>query len=209
MYWKSLLVGAVWIYGASQALGNPATCEKNEQGLWNGSLINSTLENKLGILFQCIDTSNPNEFKLIDATACNWFVGKGLQVGWGFSDFKNGNGYFSANDIADHLANGQFSHWTKIGAGDQQTSNDDAAKHTRDGNPVVAAWQHSGGNGHVALVIPGGLAYSSDWQLNVPRSASISLNDVKSAYIGCRLSNAFGADKKGQVQYYYRDLLPF
>jgi hypothetical protein len=81
--------------------------------------------------------------------------------------------------------------------------------HTAAGNPVIAAWQSSGPTGHVALIIPGGLAFSSSWGVNVLRSASILLNDIDAAYIGCRLSNAFGADKKADVNYFYRDLLPF
>jgi hypothetical protein len=59
------------------------------------------------------------------------------------------------------------------------------------------------------LIIPGGLAYSSKWGLNVPPSAGISLDDINKAYMGCRLSDAFSADKEGDVHYYYRDLLPF
>jgi hypothetical protein len=58
-------------------------------------------------------------------------------------------------------------------------------------------------------IIPGGLAFSSSWALNVPRSASISLDNIDAAYIGCRLSNSFSYDKKSDVRYYYRDLLPF
>ncbi|OSI74429.1 hypothetical protein BSZ21_05840 [Bradyrhizobium canariense] len=195
--------------GVTQVYGTPTTCETSEQSLWNASLINQALESKLATLFQCIDTSDPTEYKLRDATACNWFVGKSLETVWNFSDFKNGGGYFTANELADRLSQGVFSHWKAIGSGDQQEANDTAAMRAADGNPVVAAWQSNGPTGHVALIIPGGLAFSSSWGVNVPRSASISLNDIDAAYIGCRLSNAFGANKKSEVQYYYRDLLPF
>lgn len=193
-------------FWATQAWGT--ACESDEQSLWVGRPIDTALESKLGALFQCIDTTDPNQFKLIDATACNWFVGKALEVGWGFGDFKSGDGYFSANQLANGLANQQFSHWTSIGAANQQTSNDIAAVKTTSGNPVIAALK-ADPDGHVALIIPGGLAFSSKWNLNVPRSASISLDNINLAYIGCRLSHAFGPDKIGQVQYYFRDLLPF
>lgn len=208
MKWRLFWIVAVCC-GSTQVLGKPTTCETDEQPLWAGRPIDTALESKLGMLFQCIDTSDPTQNKLIDATACNWFVGKSLETVWNFSDFKNGDGYFTANELADGLANGQFSHWTSIGSGDQQESNDTAAIRTDTGNPVIAAWRSGGPTGHVALIIPGGLAYSSSWALNVPRSASISLDNIDLAYIGCRLSNAFGADKKGEVQYYSRDLLPF
>jgi hypothetical protein len=208
MFWR-LFWAVLFCCGTTQVLGKPTTCETDEQSLWSGRPIDTALESKLGSLFQCIDTSDPTQYKLIDATACNWLVGKSLETVWNFSDFKNGDGYFTANELADRLSRGLFSHWTLIGAGDQQESSDSAAIRAGAGNPVIAAWQSSGPTGHVALVIPGGLAYSSSWALNVPRSASISLNDIDAAYIGCRLSNAFGADKKGDVKYYYRDLLPF
>jgi hypothetical protein len=190
-------------------LANATTCETDEAGLWTPATLDTTLEGKLRTLFQCIDTSDPTEYGLIDATACNWFVGKSLETAWSFSDFKNGDGYFTANELADRLAGGQFSHWTALGTGNTQEANDNAASRAKNGNPVIAAWRSAGAIGHVALIIPGNLAYSSSWGLNVPRSASISLNDVNSSYIGCRLSNAFSADKKSSVKYYYRDLLPF
>ena len=117
-------------------------------------------------------TSDPTEFGLIDATACNWFVGKSLETAWNFSNFKSGDGYFTANELADGLAGRQFSHWTALGAGDTQEANDDAARRAKEGNPVIAAWPSARVTGHVALIIPGNLAYSY-WGLNVPRSASI------------------------------------
>jgi hypothetical protein len=206
---RKLFLIALICCDASQVFGKPTTCETDEQALWNAGLVNRALENKLTTLFQCIDTSDPTQYKLIDATACNWFVGKSLETVWNFSDFKNGDGYFTANELADRLSRGLLSHWKTIGSGDQQEANDTAAMRATAGNPVIAAWQSNGPTGHVALIIPGGLAFSSTWGVNVPRSASISLNDIDAAYIGCRLSNAFGSSKKNDVQYYYRDLLPF
>jgi hypothetical protein len=134
----------------TKVLAGPTTCETDEQSLWSGRPIDTALESKLRTLFQCIDRSNPAEYKLIDATACNWFVGKSLQTAWGFSDFKKGDGYFTANELADGLASGQFSHWREIGTGDQQEANDTAAIRTKAGNPVIAAWRASGPTGHVA-----------------------------------------------------------
>ena len=209
MYSKIFVTLAVCCGWATQVLGAATTCETDEQSLWANRPIDTVLESKLATLFQCVDTSDPNQYKLIDASACNWFVGQALATGWGFADFKNGDGFFTANELASGLANGQFSHWTSIGTADQQASNDTAAIKTTTGNPVIAVWPSSGPNGHVALILPGGLANSPSWNLNVPRSASVSLDDINMAYIGCRLSNAFGADKIGQVQYYFRDLLPF
>src|SRR5580704_6990847 len=126
MYWKSLFI-FVFCCSITHALAKPTTCETDEQSLWAGRPVDAALESKLGELFRCIDTSDPTQNKLIDETACNWFVGKSLETVWGFSDFKNGDGFFSANELADRLASVQFSHWTLIGSGDAQESNDTAA----------------------------------------------------------------------------------
>jgi hypothetical protein len=206
---KSLALLVMFAGGATSVSAGPTTCETEEFSLWRGRPINALLEGELRALFQCVDRSTQLKYGLIDKTPCSWVMARSLTVGWGFSDFNNGDTYLSANDLAEGLARARFPYWTAIGRALRQESNNTAAARAQSGFPVIASWKTGGPTSNIALILPGGLAYSSAWALKVPRSASITLEDVNTSYVGCRLSNAIGGEAKKNVQYYVRDLAPF
>jgi len=179
-------------------------CEQSDPSLWDRSDEYDRVVSYLGNLFQCIDTSDVNEYTLRDRTACNWFVGKAVNEIYGVDSFKinNTNQYYLANEIAEKLAKNEFDGWVLIGAGNDQGALTLAGNKAELGQPVVAAWSNNAGHGHVSLVMPGGLQKSSAWNLEMPNSANMRLDNINSSYIGCRLSFAFGSDKKSNVALY-------
>jgi len=182
-------------------------CERTDPALWDRSDEYTRVVTHLGKLFQCIDTTDVNEYTLRDKTACNWFVGKAVDEIYGVNSFKKkkNNEYYLANEIASKLANNEFDGWTHIGTGNDQDVLILAGNKAELGKPVIAAWLNGAGHGHVSLVMPGGLQTSSGWGLDVPNSANMRLNNINSSYIGCRLSYAFGSDKKSDVAFYTVD----
>jgi len=205
---RVIAVLATLVFALQSASAVAHKCEQDEPGIWLNSPIDQVKERKLYELFSCMDTSNRNEYRLRDRTACNWFVAKAVSTIWSFNDFANGAGFLSANEIADKLASNQLSQWRLIGTGNDQTANREAAATAAANHPVIAAYKSNGPHGHVALILPGGTKASSSWGVEVPRSASMTIDTPNNAYIGCRVSNAFGADKKSDVRYYSRSLDP-
>lgn len=199
---KKIILGFITAFLALEATAHK--CERTDPALWDRSDEHNRVVTHLGKLFQCVDTADVNEYKLRDKTACNWFIGKAVDEIYGLKSFKKKdvNEYYLANEIAFKLANNEFDGWTHIGAGNDQNALTLAGNKVELGKPVVAAWFNKLGHGHVSLVIPGGLQPSGGWGLDVPNSANMQLNSINSSYIGCRLSFAFGSDKKSDVAFY-------
>jgi len=177
-------------------------CEQSDTAYWNQSPEYQRVENQLGQLFKCVDTSDPNEYTLRDRTACNWFVGRAMEVIYNNNAFKSGDGYLTANQIAKSLTENSIAGWEKIGAANNLDDLTLAGSKAELGNAVIAAWANDAGHGHVSLIMPGGLAHSGGWGLDVPNSANMSVDDISRAYIGCRLSWGFSSSKKDRVFLY-------
>ena len=204
LIWIALMLSAV----PSVTLAHKCEQDSYEQSLWIEKPIDKRLERKLFELFACLDTRDKNEYKLIDRTACNWFAAKALSQVWGFLDFQTPSGFLSANELADRLSEGNLTHWRVVGSAVDQKANDEAAAMAASGHPVVAVWKAPPGtkHGHVAIILPGGVVPSA-WGVRVPRAAQMSLDHPNDAFIGCRVSSAFGEPKKSDVKYYSRDLV--
>ncbi len=87
--------------------------------------------------------------------------------------------------------------WTELGVASDQNVLLNAEEAAFQGNAVIALR-----SGHIALILPGGLASSSDWKLNVPRAAQLSLNNIDHAFVGCRLSRSWSGSAASTVKLY-------
>lgn len=94
---KLFCAGLIFSIGWLPAYAHKCESDPAEQALWLGNPVDKALEAQLYKLFACLDTKDKDEFKLIDATACNWFAGRALVDVWGFTDFKTANGYLSVS----------------------------------------------------------------------------------------------------------------
>jgi len=136
-----------------------------------------------------------------DRSPCNFFASNLLERGWGFTDFKNEGEYKSANQIAEFLYSD--ANWRALGSGDSQSTLTKAQEYANEGYPVFAVFTGNP-NGHITIIIPGSLAASGSWGLNVPNSASFRLDSITLTYVGKRLSTSFRASDKSMVMLYAR-----
>jgi hypothetical protein len=141
-----------------------------------------------------------------DRSPCNRFVGKALEKVWGLRDFRTeiGNGkdeFYGANHIAAYVAVSQPP-WKFVGLASNPSVLAYAQQLANDSVPVIAVRTDT--PGHVALILPGRLSFSTNWNTNVPNSASFLLDDPKNSYVGKRLSSAFRPEMRSEVKIYYR-----
>lgn len=128
-----------------------------------------------------------------DQAACNIFVGRALDLLFNNQDFKNGNQFFLASDIANGLSTpGNIPGWAKIGEATDQAVLDKAQAAANDGAQVVAV-KPAKPAGHVVLILPGAVEKLDvpgfSWgNLRAPNSASFFLNHPERVFVGCPLS---------------------
>jgi hypothetical protein len=180
-----LLAGVAACPVAAQA----ASCMDADPQVWLTDNGQRALYKRLAGYLVCVD--DPVDGPLADRSACNYFTGRVLSDEWGINDFaRAGGGWLTANEIAAQVAHAD-SGWTRIGLATSQASLTAASAAADAGDAVIAV--RSGNPGHIALILPGAPQRSNGWGLNVPNSASFSLDQVDAAYVFCRLSYAFGS----------------
>lgn len=124
-----------------------------------------------------------------DQSPCNYFLGRALKRVYGIKDFETGpDKYLSANDIADFVAGSDK--WTKLGDASEQATLDSAAGYANAKKAIIAV-RKGETHGHVALILPGEMTFSTNWQRRVPNSASFFYRDPKNSYVGKGLAAAF------------------
>lgn len=125
-----------------------------------------------------------------DQSPCNLFLGRALKRVYAITDFDDGHGgVISANAIATYVAV-NADKWTSLGPANSQDTLTQAAGYANLGKAVIAVLTGVT-HGHVALVLPGAVAHSGQWNLDVPNSASFFLNAPQNSYVGKSLSFAF------------------
>jgi hypothetical protein len=126
-----------------------------------------------------------------DLSPCNRFTGRVLSEVYGVNDFedptRNGE-YLSANQIETYVATSRD--WVLLGTADDQKALSEAALAAKQGRAVIAI-KMGAAHGHVAIILPGELIRSPNWNLNVPNSACFFLGKPAQSYVGDRLSKAF------------------
>jgi hypothetical protein len=138
-------------------------------------------------------------------SACNVFLGIALKLLYGIGDFEfpglSGR-FLEANAIA-HYVSQHPEQWTLLGSASSQPVLERAQLLANLNKPVIAVYSATP-HGHVAVVLPGTLQYSSQWNLNVPNSASTFLRRPQKSYVGLTLANAFQAADLAKVKIYGR-----
>ncbi len=174
--------------GASPATGNTEPLHGNGDG-WR-----AYVDNQIRQVIDRQQQENPR-------TACNIFVGEAMQSIFNLHDFddpKVSGEFMSADEIADKVA--ISSEWQPVGNADDQDALRIAQQLANDGQPVIAV-----GHGHVVLIKPGDLQESGSWEMQVPNSAGMSLDDPKRTYSDGRLSRSWRSEDTPEVQIYVRD----
>ena len=175
-------------------------CEKSEPvGLFDQGRRNQSLENTLYELFACIPDQELGALQQNDLTACNWFVGKALLEVWDYRGFMIKDRFMTTDELARKSAGFLISKgWVEIGTAGEQSNLMQAEALASQGHAVVALKP-----GHIALVLPGGLALSPGWGVKVPMAAQLRIRNVESAFVGCRLSWSFSASDKDATSLFY------
>lgn len=98
------------------------------------------------------------------------------------------------------LANNMASAWAKNPQNWQAISMEEAQSYANKGYFVVAGYCNSGGNGHVVVIVPGKMTYSSKWKCNVPRCMDAGPGRRE---VNTTLSWGFNPELKDKIHYYY------
>lgn len=161
---------------------------------------NALRTSKLNDLMKC-DPADPGN----DQSPCNTFAGKGIELVYGYSDFKTSTGYLDAKHIATFVASSD--RWVDAGTVFDATNNVCAQSLANTGHAVVAVQMSSADpHGHIALVLPGALVKSGKWNMPVANSASFFIGQPLRGYVNDMLSNAFSPTNAAQAEFYYRKL---
>jgi hypothetical protein len=191
------LLAAAWVF--NQAV---AGCMDTDTELWKTESSEQELTyQQLMELMACPVDSDAVSGSLSDQTACNYFIAMALNKLFKVNDFlPEGDKWPTANEIAEYVET-HDDKWEKLGRAEDQSVLNEAAAGAANGQPVIAVRQGAD-HGHVAIILPGELRYSSNWKMDVPNSASFLLGNVDKAYVFCRLSFAF--HEPDDVEIYWR-----
>ena len=128
-----------------------------------------------------------------DRSPCNYFVSRALEIIYKITVFKNegdsSKPYFTSNEIALFVERNPGV-WECLGLALDQNVLDNAQRHANLSKAVIAVLKGSP-NGHVAIIIPGNIKTSGNWNLDVPCAASFFLDKPSKSFVGCPLSYAF------------------
>jgi hypothetical protein len=128
-----------------------------------------------------------------DISPCNYFLGRALMRVYGVNDFSTGaDTYMRAAAIAAYVADSDK--WTRLGEATDQSALRSAQGYANLGKPVIAVT-----SSHVALVIPGDLVMSGNWNLKAPNSASFFIDEPAKSFVGKPLSYAFTSPANVQI----------
>lgn len=120
--------------------------------------------------------------------SCRAALAQALEHIYGVKDFDNQSKYLTAVEITKKVAGD--SNWEHVGSASDQNALKSAQSSANCGKAVVAVLASDTG-GHVAIILPGPLAHSGGWKLDVPNSASFFTHNPSKSFAGKPLSYSF------------------
>lgn len=120
--------------------------------------------------------------------ACRAQVAQALEQLYGVKDFSSEQKYLAPTEIGKKVAGD--SNWERVGSASDQNALKTAQNSANCGRAVVAVMTSETG-GHVAIILPGTLAHSNGWKLDVPNSASFFAHNPQKSFAGKPLSYSF------------------
>jgi hypothetical protein len=119
---------------------------------------------------------------------CRATLAQALAHIYGLKDFGDESKYMTPAEIGKKVASD--SNWAHVGSASDQTALKSAQESANCGKPVIAVFASETG-GHVAIILPGSLAHSGGWKLDVPNSASFFTHSPSKSFAGKPLSFSF------------------
>lgn len=151
----------------------PQDCKKAEYGAYQQKYMETALQKFAGC-------------QLPLDSGCRAALAQALEQIYGVKDFGADSKYMTPAEIAAKAAGG----WEHLGAATDQDALKKAQAAANCGRAVIAVMSGENG-GHVAIILPGPLASSSVWKLQVPNSASFFTHNPEKSFSGKPLSYSF------------------
>jgi hypothetical protein len=125
--------------------------------------------------------------------ACGHFAARALNQLFGFTEFCKGDNCLMPYEIAAEIHKDQ--HWTALGQADDQKTLTQAQEMATGGLPVIAV-QASSDKGSVAIIMPGALFPSGNWDRKVPLAVGVRLDKPEGSVYRSGLSYLFSEPAK-------------
>jgi hypothetical protein len=125
--------------------------------------------------------------------SCRAALAQALAFVYTAKEFGSAPNYMTPTQIAKKVASD--SGWEHLGSASDQAALKNAQSTAECGKAVVAVMDSETG-GHVALILPGPLAHSGTWKLDVPNSASFFTHNPGKSFAGKPLSYSFPSPEK-------------
>src|SRR5260370_11309312 len=135
---------------------------------------------------------------LLDAS-CRRALAAAVEHVYGVKDFGAESNYLTPADISKKVA--ADSNWEHVGSASDQNALKSAQSSANCGKAVIAVLASDTG-GHVAMILPGALAHSGVWKLDVPNSASFFTQNPSKSVAGKPLS--FSVPNPHNIEIYAR-----
>lgn len=136
---------------------------------------------------------------------CVKYSGGSLETVYKVNDFflPSKGRHMTNSEIAAFLM--ESKKWSLLGQGFEQKALKEASERANAKKAVVAVYLNSEGIGHMAVILPGELARSGSWGLEVPNSASFFAGQPEKSYVEKGLSYAFERSALKHVKLYARE----
>jgi hypothetical protein len=120
--------------------------------------------------------------------SCRAALAEALGLVYGVKDFGAAAKYQAPAEIGKKVSGDP--NWTHIGSASDQNALKTAQDSANCGKAVIAVLASDTG-GHVAMILPGKLAHSGGWKLDVPNSASFFTHNPGKSFTGKSLAYSF------------------
>lgn len=120
--------------------------------------------------------------------SCRGALAEALEYVYSVKDFGAAPKYMTPAEIEKKVASD--SNWEHVGSASDQNALKTAQSGANCGKAVIAVLASDTG-GHVAIILPGSLAHSGTWKLDVPSSASFFTHNPLKSFAGKPLSYSF------------------